>query len=119
MLGIWGARRIATVATYLIALWALASRCGLLMEDVAVRCDGGVLAVASPVRTRLRVNRLVTVVLAVVGGVAVHLPRVGGVLRRALLGLHRGVYGYIRVRLQLLSIILGLRMGSNGLILKI
>lgn len=77
------------------------------------------LAVASPVRARLRVDSLMTVVLAVVGGVAVHLLRVAGVLGRALLRLHRGVYGYIRVRLELLGIILGLRMGCNGLILKI
>lgn len=76
------------------------------------------LAVASPVRTRLRPAGLMTVLLAVVG-VAVHLLRVAGVLGRALLGLHRGVYGDIRVRLQLLSIIMGFRMGRNGLILKI
>lgn len=84
--------------------------------------DGGVVAlIASPVRTRLLllVNRLLGVVSVLWSmGVEAALGVVG-ILSRAVRRLDSGVYGYIRVRLQLLGFFLGFRMGRIGSILKI
>lgn len=104
--------------TYLVAL-ALSSGSGLLVvvDTVVVRSDGSVTAVASPVRTRLLVHALLSIVRGVVSAVSVQAGRVGVLgwaLRR-----DGGVYGYIRVRLEMLGIILGFRMGCISSILKI
>lgn len=111
-------------ATYLVS--GATSGCGrsllLLVKDtVVVRSDGGVGAVTGPVRTGLRVHGTwVTVVLAHVSRGAVRARlRVGSVLGWALRR-DRGVYGYIRVRLELLGIFMGILMGRiGGAILKI
>lgn len=92
----------------------------MLEYTVVVRSDGGMRAVAGPVRTGLglRVDSTwVAVVLCHVSRGAVR-ARLRVVLSWALRR-DRGVYGYIRVRLELLGIFMGFLMGRIGTILKI
>lgn len=110
--------------TYLVTGTTSGCRWGCLLvlkDTVVVRSDGGVRAVTGPVRTRLLLvhGAWVSIMLSHVSRTAVWARlRIGSVLSWALRR-DRGVYGYIRVRLELLGIFMGILMGRIGAILKI